>query len=53
MAHGGYHCDECDEFSEELREVGGQDLCPCCADEWLDAEDYEAQVRADYRASAL
>lgn len=50
---GDYRCEECDEPSDDLQEVGGMDLCPICALEWQDAEDYETQVRADYRASVL
>lgn len=48
------YCEGCDEPSDDLDEVpDGQLLCPCCREAWNDAEDYEEQVRADYRASVL
>lgn len=49
-----FYCEGCDEASDDLDEVpDGQALCPACREAWLDAEEYEKQVRADYRASVL
>lgn len=48
------YCEGCEDGSDDLDEVpDGQVLCPACREAWHDAEDYETQMRADYRAAVL